>query len=119
MIQSQLKRNRNTNFLTTKAGVDWALDDQNTLMVSGLFGSEKIIDRADQPFFNSDLSHRLGLWQFLEDELKTTAMATAAFQHTFKEPGHVLNLGFNHWQINYQHEEGFHEFTIKFQQTRP
>ncbi|MBX2923169.1 MAG: TonB-dependent receptor [Chitinophagaceae bacterium] len=95
-IKSQLKRNRNTNFLTTKAGVDWNIDEQNTLTVSGLYGSEKIIDRGDQPFFNEDLSHRLRLWQFLEDELKTTVMATAAYQHKFKEPGHLLNAGFNY-----------------------
>lgn len=96
VINSQLKRNRNTNFLTTKAGVDWDIDEQNTLTVSGMYGSEKIIDRGDQPFFNRDISQRLRLWQFLEDELKTTAMATAAYQHKFKEAGHLLNVGFNY-----------------------
>ena len=50
VINSQLKRNRNTNYLTTKAGIDWNINDQNTLTVSGMFGSEKIIDRGDQPF---------------------------------------------------------------------
>ena len=96
VINSQLKRNRNTNYLTTKAGIDWNINDQNTLTVSGMFGSEKIIDRGDQPFFNGDISQRLRLWQFLEDELKTTAMATAAYQHKFKEAGHLLNVGFNY-----------------------
>ena len=96
IIHSQLKRNRNTNFLTTRAGIDWNINQQNTLTVSGLYGSEKIIDRGDQPFFNRDKSQRLRLWQFLEDELKTTAMATAAYQHKFKEAGHVLNVGFNY-----------------------
>lgn len=96
IINSQLKRNRNTNFLTTKAGIDWTIDSQNTLTVSGMYGSEKIIDRGDQPFFNKDLSQRLRLWQFLEDELKTTIMASAAYQHKFKEAGHLLNVGFNY-----------------------
>lgn len=96
VINSQLKRNRNTNFLTSKAGVDWSIDEQNNLTISGMFGSEKIIDHGDQPFFNGDLSQRLRLWQFLEDELKTTAMATAAYQHKFKEAGHLLNVGFNY-----------------------
>jgi hypothetical protein len=31
-----------------------------------MYGSEKIIDRGDQPFFNGDLSQRLRLWQFLK-----------------------------------------------------
>ncbi|MBX3239882.1 MAG: TonB-dependent receptor [Chitinophagaceae bacterium] len=96
VIKSQLKRNRNTNFLTTKAGVDWNMNEQNILTVSGLFGSEKIIDRGDQPFFNGELTHRQRLWQFFEDELKTTVMATAAYQYKFKEPGHLLNAGFNY-----------------------
>lgn len=96
VIRSQLKRNRNTNFFTTKAGADWNIDGQNTLTVSGLYGNEKIIDRGDQPFFNGDISQRLRLWQFLEDELKTTAMATAAYQRKFRQAGHLLNIGFNY-----------------------
>lgn len=96
IIQQQTKRNRNTHFATAKAGVDWNINDHNMLTISGLFGTEKIIDHGDQPFFNSDLSERLRLWQFLEDELKTTVMASAAYQHKFKQLGHVLNTGFNY-----------------------
>jgi len=96
IIRQQLKRNRNTNYFTSKAGIDWYIDDRNSLTVSGLFGSEKIIDRGDQPFFNDDLSKRLRLWQFLEDELKTTVMASASYQHKFSQAGHLLNAGFNY-----------------------
>lgn len=96
IINQQLKRNRNTHFTTVKSGIDWTIDDYNTLTVSGLFGSEKIIDNGDQPFFNSDYSERLRLWQFLEDELKTTVMGTAIYQHKFKQVGHLFNVGFNY-----------------------
>ncbi len=96
IINQQLKRNRNTNFFTSKAGFDWSINDNNTLTFSGLFGSEKIIDRGDQPFFNADNSVRKRLWQFLEDELKTTVMVTATYQHKFKQAGHILNIGFNY-----------------------
>jgi outer membrane receptor protein involved in Fe transport len=34
----------------------------------------------------------LRLWQFLEDELKTTATATLAYQRRYKQPGRVLNI---------------------------
>lgn len=108
LINSQLKRNRNTNFLTTKAGLDWYIDEQNILTVSGMYGSEKIIDRGDQPFFNGDFSQRLRLWQFLEDELKTTIMATAAYQHKFKEAGHLLNVGFN-YTFHRENEQYFYD----------
>ena len=96
ITQQQLKRNRNTNFFTSKAGVDCNFNEKNTLTVSGLFRSEKIIDRGDQPFFNEDLTSRRRLWQFLEDELKTTVMATASFQHKFSQPGRFLNIGLNY-----------------------
>ena len=96
VINQQLKRNRNTHFLTTKAGFDWNIDNQNMLTISGLYGLEKIIDRGDQPFFNKDYTTRNRLWQFLEDELKTTIVASAAYQHKFKQPGHVLNASFNY-----------------------
>ena len=96
IINQQTKRNRNTHFTTIKSGIDWNINEQNILTVSGLFGTEKIIDNGDQPFFNADYSERLRLWQFLEDELKTTAMATASYQHKYKEAGHILNMGINY-----------------------
>ncbi|WP_296145469.1 TonB-dependent receptor [uncultured Flavobacterium sp.] len=96
IVNQQTKRNRNTHFTTIKTGIDWNYNDNNTLSFSGLFGSEKIIDNGDQPFFNKDFSQRLRLWQFVEDELKTTFMATASFQHKFKQPGHLLNAGINY-----------------------
>ncbi len=96
VINQQLKRNRNTHFITAKTGFDWNIDEQNSLTISGLYGGEKIIDRGDEPFFNKNLSERLRLWQFLEDELKTTAMATANYIHKFKDAGHQLNIGYNY-----------------------
>ncbi len=95
-VKQQTKRNRTTNIVTVKTGVDWFFDAANTFTVSGLFSSEKILDRGDEPFFNSDLTERKRLWTFLEDELKTTATASASWQHKFKQPGRVLNAGFNY-----------------------
>lgn len=92
----QLKRNRNTNYLTVNTGIDWYLSGKNTLTVSGMYGNEKIIDRGDQPLFNHDYSERLRLWQFLEDELLTTAMVSTSFLHKFEEPGHQMNIGLNY-----------------------
>lgn len=96
IIKQQSKRNRDTHFSTLKSGIDWNIDDKNSFTFSGLYGTEVIIDKGDQPFFNENLSNRLRLWQFLEDEVKTTAMATASYLHKFKEAGHNLTLGFNY-----------------------
>jgi outer membrane receptor protein involved in Fe transport len=96
VINQQLKRNRNTNFFTSKAGLDWFLNDHNTLTFSGLFSQESIKDYGDQPFFHYNTSENLRLWQFLEDEVLTAVMASLAYEHKFQEPGHKLNIGFNY-----------------------
>lgn len=96
IIKQQLKRNRNTNFFTSKAGADWFINEQNSLTVYGLFSQESIMDRGDQPFFNNELTNNLRLWQFLEDEVLTAVMGSAAFEHKFREPGHQLNVGLNY-----------------------
>ncbi|XOV91544.1 MAG: TonB-dependent receptor domain-containing protein [Bacteroidota bacterium] len=96
VINQQLKRNRNTNFFTSKAGIDWLINEYNTLTVSGFFSQESIKDYGDQPFFNGNTGEDLRLWQFLEDEVLTAAMASIAYEHKFQQPGHKLNVGFNY-----------------------
>lgn len=96
IIKQQTKRNRNTSFITTKAGFDWNLNDNNMFTFSGLYGRERILDHGDEPFFNNELTQRTRLWQFLEDELKTTVNASASYQHKFKQAGHLLSVNFNY-----------------------
>jgi outer membrane receptor protein involved in Fe transport len=96
VINQQLKRNRNTNFFTSTAGLDWFIDDNNTLTFSGMFSQESIKDNGDQPFFKGNTNKSLRLWQFLEDEVLTAAMASVAYEHKFQQPGHKLNMGFNY-----------------------
>lgn len=95
-VIQQTKRNRNTGFLTLMAGFDYNFDERNVLSISNLFSSEKIIDNGDEPFYNGSLSERLRLWQFLEDELKTTVTSSVVFFHKYKQPGRTLRLGFNY-----------------------
>jgi len=111
IINQQLKRNRNTNFFTTKAGVDYSMDASNSMSFSMLYGSEKILDNGDQPFFNATNSERLRLWQFLEDELKTTVMATASYQHKYKQLGNLLNIGLN-YTFHREDEKYFFDNTL-------
>lgn len=96
IVRQQTKRNRTTNITTAKAGLDWFTDPNNTFTISGLISREKIMDRGDEPFFNAGLSERSRLWQFIEDEIKTTATASAGWQHKFKQPGRTLNAGLNY-----------------------
>ncbi|MBI3790316.1 MAG: TonB-dependent receptor [Gemmatimonadetes bacterium] len=92
VIYQQVKRNRRTDYATLASGVDHAFDDRNSLAVSALFNREKILDDGDNPYFQGSLANRTRLWQFLEDEVKYTAYATAAATHKFPQPGHLVRV---------------------------
>ena len=96
-IYQQVKRNRTTDYTTVKTGIDYSISANNTLSFSGLFNREKIDDRGDNPYFRQDLNTRYRLWQFIEDEVKYTASATAAFVHKFKQPGHTFSINGNYY----------------------
>lgn len=96
IIDQQTKRNRTTTVYTGRAGVDWAIDANNSWSLSGLFSSEKILDNGDEPFYYGQILHPDRLWQFLEDELKTTVTAATSFRHAFKAPGQFINAGINY-----------------------
>lgn len=96
VINQQTQRNRKTTISTLRAGMDWTINPNNLFTISGLFSSEKILDDGDEPFFNQTLTERKRLWQFLEDELKTTVTAASSFQHKFNQPGRLLNFGLNY-----------------------
>ncbi|MBC8087889.1 MAG: TonB-dependent receptor [Phycisphaerae bacterium] len=96
VITQQIKRNRRTDYATLNAGVDHAFNERNTVSVSGLFNREKILDNGDNPYFDGSLTNRYRLWQFLEDEVKYTAFATANLVHRFPQPGHTLTFTTNY-----------------------
>lgn len=96
VIRQQTRRNRNTTIATGRLGFDYNPNEYNQFSLSGLFSSERILDHGEEPLFNSDFTNRNRLWQFLEDELKTTVTASSSFQHKFKQVGHTLNIGLNY-----------------------
>ena len=111
VVNRQTKRNRDTGIITTKLGMDINANANNLFTISGFLSVEDIIDNGDEPFYNANLTERFRLWQFLEDEVKTTAMATTAFEHKFKQPGHLLNIGFN-YTFHREDEKYFFDNTL-------
>ncbi|MEJ7913155.1 MAG: TonB-dependent receptor, partial [Chitinophagaceae bacterium] len=95
-IRNQVKRNRITTVGTLKSGFDWQMNASNSLTVYGLFSSEYVRDYGDIPYFNSKLSERSRLWQFYEDEVNTAVTGAVAYQHKFREPGHLLQVAANY-----------------------
>ncbi len=110
VIQQQTKRNRETTIYTGKLGMDWNMDEKNLFTISGLVSNELIIDEGDQGFYNEDLTELKRMWLFLEDEVKTTVTASAAFQHKFSHPGRLLNIGLNY---TFHREDEKYFFTNK------
>lgn len=96
VIKQQMKRNRDTYVGTGKVGFDWNITENDVFNFSVLFSEEKILDHGDQPFYDSTLTERRRLWQFLEDELKITTTASATYLHKFKQPGHTIGAGINY-----------------------
>ena len=111
IVRQQLKRNRDTNILTTKGGLDYFPNERNTFTVSAFFSRETIIDHGDQPFFNADLSERLRLWQFLEDEVLTATTLSASWQHKYLQPGRSLNISYS-YSFNREDEKYFFTNTL-------
>lgn len=95
-IYQQTKRNRKTTVVTGRTGFDWNISSNNLFSSSVLYSREKILDNGDEPFFKSNLNNRTRLWQFLEDEVKTTVTAMNTYQHKFDRPGEVINVGLNY-----------------------
>ena len=98
LILQQVKRNRRTDYATAKTGLDHDFKRGNSLSVSGLFNREKILDKGDEPYFtgSAEAQNRYRLWQFLEDEVKYTALGTAVFAHKFRQAGHALTATANY-----------------------
>lgn len=96
LVIQQMMRNRRTDYATLGAGVDHALDEHRTLSISGFVNQETIIDHGDNPYFNNDTSDRYRLWQFLEDEVKYTAFASAVLTRRFQQPGHSVAITSNY-----------------------
>jgi outer membrane receptor protein involved in Fe transport len=92
VIIQQIKRNRRTDWATLNGGVDHGFDNRNSLIVSGLFQRERVLDEGDNPYFQDSFADRYRLWQFLEDEVKYTAFGTTTFAHKFPQPGHSLQF---------------------------
>lgn len=108
IIRQQTKRNRNTTVGTARLGFDWDINSKNQFSFSTLASVEKILDNGDEPFFNDSLNERRRLWQFLEDEVKTTATSTIFYQHKYTQPGHLLNINLNY---TYHRENEQYHFT--------
>ena len=90
-VISQIPENRTQTHYLIKGGIDWILNERNTLSFSGLYDYESHVDKADVTFFNNMNMDPLRNWQWDEHENTGLASAAVSFKHRFADPGHELH----------------------------
>jgi outer membrane receptor protein involved in Fe transport len=108
VIQQQVKRNRRTGYATLNMGADHTFAGGSSFSLSTLLNREKILDEGDNPYFVGGLVDRYRLWQFLEDEVKYTAVGSAVFTRRFPQPGRALAFTTNY---SFHREDERYDFT--------
>lgn len=96
VIHQQFLENRTQLAITGKTGIDWYINDRNTLTFSALYSREAHIDEGDLPYFNSNFTQRNRLWLYYEDEVNTSVNASLIYDHKFKQPGHSIKFNLNY-----------------------
>ena len=89
---SQVPENRRQVHYVAQGGVDYLIDDRNTLSVSAIYDYEHHIDTAQIPFIDLDTGRRYRYWHWKEDESTGFINGRAEYRHDFSQPGHSLTL---------------------------
>ena len=99
---SQVPENRTQTQYIVKSGLDWLLDQHNTLSLSTIIDYESHIDTAQIPYINLNTDERYRYWHWKEDEVTGFLNFRLNYEHRFKEAGHEL-------QINAQYTRGWED----------
>jgi outer membrane receptor protein involved in Fe transport len=91
-IISQVPENRTQQHYILNGGLDWFLDDNNTLTFTSIFDWESHVDTAQVPYINMDSGERLRYWHWNEEEVTGYLNLAVNYNHKFAEPGHELDL---------------------------
>jgi len=90
-VLSQVPENRKQTQYILKGGMDWNIDDSNTLTFSMMYDYEHHYDTAQVPFINSSNMERYRYWSWIESEGTGYMNFRFDFKHAFEEPGHELS----------------------------
>ena len=87
---SQVPENRTQTQLILKSGIDWYLDDRNTLSFSGIFDYEHHIDTSQIPYLDLNSQERYRYWHWKEDEVTGFLNFRLDYEHELPGVGHEL-----------------------------
>ena len=93
IIASQVPENRRQTHYILNGGLDWLIDENNTLTISGIYDWESHIDTAQVGYQNliSSSSALERLWWWQEHEVTGYMNYRFDYKHQFNQPGHELN----------------------------
>ncbi|MDP5171999.1 MAG: outer membrane beta-barrel protein, partial [Bacteroidia bacterium] len=104
VIASQVPENRKQTQYILKGGLDFLINEHNTLSLSALYDVESHVDTAQVPFINLTSDVKTRYWHWSEHESTGFLNYRADFKHQFQQPGHSLNTSL-------QYTRGFEDET--------
>jgi outer membrane receptor protein involved in Fe transport len=111
-VEQQFLENRNQPIINLQSGLDIELNKSNKLNITALYNNRAYVDRGDLPFINQANGQQLRLWQYVEDEVNETMVATLGHQYQFVQPGRLLKTSFSY---SYRKKDE----TFNFENRRP
>ena len=97
-IISQVPENRKQFRSIINAGIDYDLDDNNSITFSGLYDREKHIDTAQVAFIDLNTNTRNRFYNWEEEEITRYINAAVYYRHKFKQTGHTLSANAQYTQ---------------------
>lgn len=91
-VISQVPENRKQQHYILNGGVDWFLNNKNTLTFSGIYDWESHVDTAQVAYLDMKSNQRLRLWHWNEEEITGYLNLALNYNHKFAEPGHKLDV---------------------------
>lgn len=88
---SQVPENRTQTHYIVKGGLDWQINDRNSLSLSGIYDFEHHIDTSQVAYIDQQTDRRYRYWHWAEDEVTGYTNLTLQYNHDFEEPGHQFN----------------------------
>ncbi len=91
MTASQVPENRTQTRYIINGGLDYLINDNNTITFSAVYDYEKHIDTAQVPYIDMNTLQRYRYWAWRETEVTGFMNFNLDYKHKFAQPGHELN----------------------------
>ncbi len=89
---SQVPENRTQQHYIVNGGIEYNINEQNSLVVSGIYDWEKHVDTAQVPYIDMSTGDRYRYLAWNEEEVTGYMNFAAAYTHKFAQPGHELDV---------------------------